>query len=138
MFSCKSNLEFIASNDVLYVDGTFKSTPKYFYQLFTIHGLRNEHYIPLVFFLLPSKHTSSYEEAFKHLLVEAVKINVNIQPKIIYADLEISIHNAVKSVWSDSKVKICRFHLGQSWWRKIQSLGLNNPYEETDSEVCKF
>jgi hypothetical protein len=30
----------------------------------------------------------------------------------------------VTKVWSGSEVKTCRFHLGQSWWPKIQFLGL--------------
>ena len=29
ILSCKTNLEFLSSVDVLYVDGTFKSTPKF-------------------------------------------------------------------------------------------------------------
>lgn len=36
----------------IYVDGTFKYCPKLFYQLFTIHGLSNGYYIPLVFFFI--------------------------------------------------------------------------------------
>ena len=46
MFSCKNNLQFFSSIDGLYVDGTFKSAPKFFHQLFTIHGLatRNLHF----------------------------------------------------------------------------------------------
>ena len=39
MFSCKNNLQFFSSIDGLYVDGTFKSTPKFFHQIFTIQGL---------------------------------------------------------------------------------------------------
>ena len=31
-----------------------------------------------------------------------------------------------------------RFHLGQSWWRKIQSLGLSRQYGKKDSEVSQF
>ena len=39
MFSCKNNLQFFSSIDVLYADGTFKSAPQFFHQLFTIQGL---------------------------------------------------------------------------------------------------
>ena len=31
-----------------------------------------------------------------------------------------------------------RFHLGQSWWWKIQSLGLSKEYGKKDSEVSQF
>jgi hypothetical protein len=45
------------------------------------------------------------------------------------------LHNAVTTVWPGCEVKACRFHLGQRWWRKIKSLGLNQRYGKKDSEV---
>jgi len=56
----------------------------------------------------------------------------------MYADFETAIHNAVTTVWPGCEVKACRFHLGQSWWRKIQSLRLNKQYGKKDSEVSHF
>ena len=56
----------------------------------------------------------------------------------VYADFETAIHNAVTTVWPGCEVKACRFHLGQSWWRKIQSLGLSKQYGTKDSEVSQF
>jgi hypothetical protein len=114
MFSCKTNLQFHSSIDALYVDGTFKSAPKFFHQLLTIHGLRNGHYLPLAFFLLTNKHQTSYEDVFRHTISEVAKLGMNV-----------FIHNAVTTVWPSCEVKACRFHLGHSWWRKIKSFGIN-------------
>jgi hypothetical protein len=36
------------------------------------------------------------------------------------------------------EVKACRLHLGQSLWRKIQSLGLSKQYGKKDPEVSQF
>ena len=72
---------------------------------------------------------------FRHTVSEAAKLGVNVFPKIVYADFETAIHNAVKTVWPGLEVKACRFHLGQSWWRKMQSLGLSKQYGKKDSEV---
>jgi len=44
----------------------------------------------------------------------------------------------VTTAWPGLGVKACRFHLGQSWWRKIQSLGLNKQHGEKDCEVSQF
>ena len=44
----------------------------------------------------------------------------------------------MKTVWPGCKVKACRLHLGQSWWRKIQSLGLSRQCVKKDSEVSHF
>jgi len=123
---------------VLYVDGTFKSTPKFFHQLFKIHELSNGHYVPLAFFLLTNKHQISYENVFRHRVSEAAKLRVNVFRTIVQADFEIATHNAVTTVWSGCEVKACRFHLGQSWWWKIQSLGLSRQYGKKDSVVSQF
>jgi len=59
-------------------------------------------------------------------------------PAVVYADFETAIHNKMTTVWPGLEVKACRFHLGQSWWRKIQSLGLSKQYGKKDSEVSQF
>jgi hypothetical protein len=119
MFSCRNNLQFLSFIDVLYVDGTFKSVPTFFHQIFTIHGLNNGHYVPLAFFLLTNKHQTSYEYVFRATVAEAAKLGATVCPTTVYADFEAAIHNAVTRVWQSCEDRACRFHLGQSWWRKI-------------------
>jgi len=138
MFSSKTSLQFLSSIDVLYVDGTFKTAPKFFHQLFTIFGLNNGHYVPLAFFLLANKHQTSYEDVFRHTVSEAAKLSVNVFPTIVYADFETAIHNAVITVCQGCEVIAHIFNLGESWWRKIQSLGLSKQYGKKDPDVNQF
>jgi hypothetical protein len=138
MFSCKTNPQFLSSIDVLYVDRTFKSAPKFFHQLLTIRGLSNGHYVPLAFFLLANKHQTSYEDVFRHMISEAATLGVNVFPTIVYADFETANHNTVTTVWPGCEVKACRFHLGQSLWWKVQSLVLSKQFGKNDSEVSQF
>ena len=43
ILSCLSNLKFLVNSvEEIFIDGTFKCCPKYFYQLYTIHGLINK------------------------------------------------------------------------------------------------
>jgi hypothetical protein len=63
---------------------------------------------------------------------------VNVCPATVYADFETAIHNAVKTMWPSCEIKACRFHLGQSWWQKIQSFGLSKQYGKKHSEVSQF
>lgn len=53
-------------------------------------------------------------------------------------DFEIAIHSALTNVWSTIEIKGCRFHLGQSWWRKIQELSLSVKYKDQPSKLSKF
>jgi len=57
-FTKHANLKYLSGCEILFVDGTFKSCPKMFYQLFTIHGVKNHNYTPLIFFLLTGKTTN--------------------------------------------------------------------------------
>jgi hypothetical protein len=60
---------------------------------------------------------------------------VNVFSKIVFSDIKPAIHNAVTTVWFGFEVKLCRFHLGQNWLRKIQSLGLSKQDGKKESEV---
>jgi hypothetical protein len=138
MFYCKTNLEFLSSINVIYVGGTFKSAPKFIQQLFTIHGLSTGHYVPLAFLLLANKHQTSYQDVFRHMILEAAKLGVNVFRTIVDADFETAIHKAVTKVWPGCEVTACISHLGHSWWRKIQSLGLSKKYGRKESELSQF
>jgi len=94
--------------------------------------------VQLSFFLPANKHPTSYEDVFSHTVSEAAKLGVNVFPTIVYADVEAAIHNAVTTVWPGLEVKACRFHLGQSWRRKIQSFGLSKQYGKKDPKVSQF
>ncbi|KAE9533438.1 hypothetical protein AGLY_009076 [Aphis glycines] len=52
----------------------------------------------------------------------------------IVADFEESIHAGAKIIWPLIQIIGCRFHLTQSWWRKIQEIGLTNEYKNKTGE----
>jgi len=102
MFSCEKNLNTLSTVKTIYVDGTFKYCTKFFLQLFTIHGLSNGHYIPLVYFLLNNKECESYAKCFNILKTECFKLNLCCSPEYIFADFELSNHlGALKVLLKD-------------------------------------
>lgn len=138
IFSCYTNLHFLSLVDLLYMDGTFQYCTKYFCQLFTIHGFKNNFYIPLVYCLLPNKHTTTYQKVFELIISKCVEFDLVIQPKRIVIDFELAIHNACIETWPTVTIIGCRFHLCQSWFKKIQQLGLVVEYKDKDSVIGKF
>ena len=58
-----------------------------------------------------------------------------MQPDIVHLDFKKAVHEVVLNVWPDISVKGCHFHLGQSWYRKIVSFGLDAEYKNPDSEL---
>jgi len=132
IFSCETNLSFLCKSETVYIDGTFSYCPNFFLQLFTLHGFINNHYVPLVFCLLPDKKQETYFKVLSVITTKCDEYNLILNLKIITIDFEIAIHNAVKLVWPSCAIKGCRFHLIQSWYRKIQELGLIVDYKQNN------
>ncbi|XP_025194768.1 uncharacterized protein LOC112594280 [Melanaphis sacchari] len=78
----------------------------------------------------PELTTQCYLQAFHHLVIECEKNYLQFNPIRLYADFEKAIHNAARHVWPSIEIKGCRFHLGQSWYRKIQQLGLTTRVQQ--------
>ena len=41
--------------------------------------------------------------------------------------------NALSTIFPNVQRRGCRFHLGQSWWRRIQTLGMSEDYSDKNS-----
>ena len=48
------------------------------------------------------------------------------------------IHHPWMQEWELLTLSVCRFHLGQSMWRKIQTLWLSNLYKDKNSDIGKW
>ena len=139
IFSCSVNLECLCNEmEDIFIDGTFKYCPKFFYQLYSIHGCLNGNYIPLVFALLPAKTEECYMNMWNFINNCCQQRNLVLSPKTIHIDFEQAMHNAVRVMFPNADISCCRFHLGQSWWRRIQTLGLSTEYKEKSCEAGKW
>lgn len=130
IFSCTSNLTFLNKCDKIYMDGTFKYCTKFWLQLFTIHGIENGRYVPLIFCLLPNKQEETYCILFRTIREKCLEQHLCFQPNHFVVDFERAIHNAIRVTWPNADIQGCKFHLGQAWHRKIQDLGLGKEFRE--------
>ena len=138
MYSSTS-VEYIKDVQFLFGDGTFKSSPKQFYQIYTIFGYKDKHYIPIVFFLLPGKSKAVYQKMWSTFKSLYEQVNgATLDNKTIYLDFEKQAHDAAREVLRDVTLRGCLFHLKQSWWRKIQQLGLATEFKDQESEIGSF
>ncbi|KAF0689847.1 Uncharacterized protein FWK35_00036858, partial [Aphis craccivora] len=117
------NLQFMTTKcSDLFADGTFNYAPKYFTQLYTIHGFKNGYYLPLVYFFLFEKSKEMYKKIWLFLKELCMKCNeTEFILQKLHVDFEKAAHQAASEVFEDVQLISCRFHLGQSWWRKINS-----------------
>ena len=115
----------------LYMDGTFKISPKYFRQLWIIcgHVLDSPDVIPLAYFLLEDQHTSSYTKALQILVQHCPRVTV----ATVLCDFEQAEHNAMQEVFPDTAIQGCLFHWKQALRRqfvKISEFHQDNTVKE--------
>lgn len=139
VFTCETNLRLLSEIQCVYMDGTFGYCLKFFYQLFTIHGFKNGHYIPLVFCLLTNKRAETYTKLFCAIKNEMLmRYNLIFAPSEVFCDFEMAIHTSINETWPTTRIVGCRFHLGQSWHRTIQRLGLSEEFQNKSSSIGQW
>jgi len=65
MFTCAENLKFLQFSKSWFCDGTFKSSPSLFDQLFIIHAEFSGNVFPLVYALTPNRTKATYDAYFQ-------------------------------------------------------------------------
>jgi len=92
MFGTRKNLRVLQHCNLWLIDGTFKTSPKLFYQEYTIHGAYQDETFPLVYALLPSKTAPTYSRLFREL--KALK--PSLAPRVVLMDFERAVMKVLK------------------------------------------
>ena len=122
----------------LYVDGTFKTCPKPFVQVITVHGRCHGRVLPFAFVMLKSKEVALYREMFRQLKCKVLRFTGHrLRPRRILCDFEIALMSAAEAEFQQSSIVGCYFHFCQNIWRKVQNLGLSVAYRR-NLHVKKF
>ena len=90
VFSTEKNLNVLASCKHYFMDGTFKTVPVIFDQLYTIHGMKNGYVIPLVYALLPNKREETYSNFLRTVktiapTLDVESVNTDFEPAVVKA-----------------------------------------------------
>lgn len=130
VFYTDGALEKLCNSRVILCDGTFKSVPRLFFQLYTIHGIVDGLTYPLIYCLSTKKTENFYRQLLEHLRTRSSN---RLNPQIIMCDFELAFMNAARAVFPDAQTKGCLFHFTQSIWRYLVSKGkkicFNHLYE---------
>ena len=68
IFATDAAFEILSSSDPWFGDGTFEVSQFIFFQLYTIHDIRNGRLIPCTFALLPNKRQVTYDRLFGEIM----------------------------------------------------------------------
>ena len=126
ILSSDEQLAQFCSCSMIFMDGTFKTTPRLWSQLYLIKGKWNDNEnVLLAGILLPNKTYGTYIAMFrklKSLIME--KTGQLFNPEIIMSDFESALIPAVREEFPRTNHKGCFFHYTQSIYRFVQTSGL--------------
>uniref|UniRef100_A0A914DAC1 MULE transposase domain-containing protein n=1 Tax=Acrobeloides nanus TaxID=290746 RepID=A0A914DAC1_9BILA len=105
-------------------DGTFKSAPKPFSQVFTVHAKwRDTHRtIPCFYILLPDKSEDTYVAMF----LEIRRLVNDNAPSTFSIDFEKSLINAIIRVFPAADIRGCYFHFSQNFRWHLSDYGIQD------------
>jgi hypothetical protein len=117
----------------VFMDGTFKSTPTIFAQIYTIHVLIGNHMLPTAYCLMPNRMETTYIRLISMIKSASIRAGVRFAPSSVQVDYEQAVIRAIEDELPETRIRGCYFHFAQSLWRKIQELGLEKLYRTDDS-----
>ena len=138
IFGTQRNLEMLQLSSVWLADGTFKTAPLLFTQVYVIHALRggpdlmkDGHLLPSLFVLLPNKTEATYTRMWEQVQLLCPQAD----PAEMLMDFELAAINSFEHTWPGAVVKGCFFHLTQNLWRRVQAAGMQAEYSQ-DQELA--
>jgi hypothetical protein len=142
LFTTIANVRYLEQSPFWIMDGTFKTVPTVFRQLYSIHGRvgRNENsqIMPLVYALMSRKSEECYRSLFQELIDFGDENGVLLRPQFILTDFEQAAINAAGREFQGVQNKGCLFHLAQSVYRKVQASGLSVQYGTDENFSLKI
>ena len=109
VFANDDNLRHLSPAGTIFLDGTFKSCPPQYAQLYSIHGLLDGHVVPLVYVLLANKTRTMYFNMFTVIRNAMSKLGLVLNPDNIVGDFELSFIDVVKQHFTRSRHIGCFF-----------------------------
>lgn len=95
--------------------------------------------LPLVYALLTSKRQDQYLAVLNAVASAAERLEIDdFFPEFVMSDFEMAIINAARQTFPLAMIALCYFHLKQSLYRHVQSLGLDGYYNNIDDRSLKL
>ena len=113
------------------IDGTFKISPKIFYQVFTVHEFYMGDVVPFVYAIMPGKTKDHYTTVPK--AIQSCNVCVCVDPDFIVMDFEMAMINACKSLFPYAQLSGCLFHLVKNVYRCVCENRYKVRYNENEN-----
>jgi hypothetical protein len=126
IFGSPWSIRFLSYCSRWHADGTFKTRPLLFAQIYIIFGYFEGFLIPCFYCLTSKQNQTTYEKIFNHVSsIGLSHLNLKFSPEALTCDFELGSINAATAIFPHIDITACFFHYAQSLWRKIKDLKLN-------------
>ncbi|KZS16483.1 Uncharacterized protein APZ42_017765 [Daphnia magna] len=107
-------------------DGTFKTVPNLFYELFTLHVLAYGKSFPVSYVLMSNKTAELYRMAIDRILQILQEVNPGDQfeVEVLISDFELTIMGTMQQAFPNARSRGCWFHYAQAIYRRAYKEGL--------------
>ena len=128
IFTTVYQLKILRDANIIYIDATFRTAPKGFYQMLNIIADDSNSHINIPVAHIPMTHKTQF--LYEHVLNTLLNIasdnglELSFDSKTIMTDFEKPIRNAIKKISKGVKLKGCFFHFVKALWSKSKKLGL--------------
>jgi len=135
MFASDEQLQLLSTATTVFIDATFKTVPRLYYQLFTVFVQQDVFLFPVFYALMTRKTRELYSAVFGKLKEAVPSFSpVNIRAM---ADFEEAAVSAFKHIFGEAvSVHGCWFHFTQAVIKRAKKMGLTTPYRD-DSTARK-
>ena len=126
-------LNLLKESNLLFLDGTFKSCPRNFYQYFNIISYLPEKdlIIPIFTAVLTSKTETIYNYTLMEFkkLIKVINLDIDYNKIKFMSDFEINLRNAIYNNFPQSEILGCDFHYIKNLYCKMKKLGMTKKKE---------
>ncbi len=133
IFGTSQNVRHLCAASTTFMDGTFKISPKIFYQVYALHAVVHGIMVPLCICLLPSKTGITYTRTFNLIKNAAAHLGHQFYPTTFCVDYESSVIRTIHDIFPDAAVRGCLFSYSQALWGQVQISGLINMFKNDDN-----
>ena len=129
VFATEKNIKRLQRCSIIYIDGTFKTCPHPYAQFVTVHGMYYGRVLPFAMALLGGKTVGHYRQLLQHLKTKCREVTRHrFNPRQVITDFEVALVTALETELPNTRRSGCYFHYCKNLWRRIQHLGLVEPY----------
>ena len=139
IFTSEVQLRMMMTSPVLFMDGTFKSVPKNFEQVYIVTGAYRGENFPLAFCIMTKRTSAAYRDFLRTLKLKAQELAPNgLSPERIISDFEPAVMGPIAEFFPRSVHSGCWFHYCQALRRFVQTNQLLREFEEHENFRTNF